>query len=88
MAQLQIKEIQDTKKVQVTISSDKSLLNPDIINTIYQVYDIAERYRGEPEERNRNFPERNGKRTVAEISLIFPNLGCLTQFRDDILSVS
>ena len=87
MAQLKIKEIQDAKKVQVTISSDKSLLSPDIINMIFRVYEIAEKYRGEPEENN-NFPERNGKMVVAEIYLNFPNLGCLTQFRDDILSVS
>ena len=86
MAQLQIKEIQDTSKVQIIISSDESLLNPDIINMIFKVYEIAEKYRGEPEERNRNFPERNAKRTTAKICLNFPNLGCLTQFRDDILS--
>lgn len=88
MAQLQI-EIQENKKTaKVTISSEKSLLNPEITDMIFEVYQIAEKYRGEPEKRNQNFPERNGKRTVAQISLIFENLGCLTQFRDDILSLS
>ena len=83
MARVKIDESLNIPKVRVTVRSDKSILNPDIIDTIFDVYDSAEKYNGRPVE-SKSFPERMGKRTSAEFCLIFPNRDCLKQFCDEL----
>ena len=83
MAQVEIEEKINVPEVKITVRSDESLLNLDLINTVSKVYDLAGKYRGKPKE-SKSFPERNGERMAGEFCLIFPNRGCMSQFCDEL----
>lgn len=83
MAHVEIEEKINVPEVKITVRSEESLLTLDLINTVFKVYDSAEKYKGTPKE-HKSFPERKGERMAAEFCLMFPNRGCLTQFCDEL----